>query len=124
MPHDQDAAGVDAPAAEGCATLRWVAIYLVTREYGGPEEGGWYFDAGELVTDVEIYQKAGATPAAFLPGDEACEVLRQKMFAACEQMNFGRRPLHSVISTGVFQVDVVDADVLPAFFPAERPVWS
>jgi len=23
---------------------RYVTVYLVTREYGGPEEGGWYYN--------------------------------------------------------------------------------
>jgi hypothetical protein len=27
-----------------------VAVYLVQRLYGGPEEGGWYYDSGELCT--------------------------------------------------------------------------
>jgi hypothetical protein len=26
----------------------WVNIYEVDRAYGGPEEGGWYFDTGEV----------------------------------------------------------------------------
>ena len=26
-----------------------VAFYAVDRAYGGPEEGGWWFDTGELV---------------------------------------------------------------------------
>ncbi len=26
-----------------------VAFYAVDRAYGGPEEGGWWYDAGELV---------------------------------------------------------------------------
>jgi len=26
-------------------------VYLVQRLYGGPEEGGWYYDSGELCTD-------------------------------------------------------------------------
>lgn len=26
-----------------------VALYTITREYGGPEEGGWYYDCLEVV---------------------------------------------------------------------------
>ena len=30
--------------------MNWyVNIYKVDRAYGGPEEGGWYYDVGELV---------------------------------------------------------------------------
>ena len=31
------------------AGLVYVNVYLVHRAYGGPEEGGWWYDAGELV---------------------------------------------------------------------------
>lgn len=30
----------------------WVAVYEVDRGYGGPEEGGWYFDTGVLQLSV------------------------------------------------------------------------
>ena len=26
-----------------------IALYEIDRAYGGPEEGGWHFDTGELV---------------------------------------------------------------------------
>ncbi len=31
-----------------------VAVYLVQRLYGGLEEGGWYYDSGELCTDPAL----------------------------------------------------------------------
>lgn len=31
------------------AGLVYVNVYLVHRAYGGPEEGGWWYDVGELV---------------------------------------------------------------------------
>jgi hypothetical protein len=35
-----------ADAHQGSA---WVVVHEVTREYGGPEEGGWWFDEGRVV---------------------------------------------------------------------------
>ena len=32
----------------------YVNAYEVTREYGGPEEGGWYYDAGEPMASVPV----------------------------------------------------------------------
>lgn len=29
-----------------------VAIYAISRLYGGPEEGGWYYDAGERIDET------------------------------------------------------------------------
>jgi hypothetical protein len=28
---------------------KFVNVYAVTRVYGGPEEGGWWYDTGELM---------------------------------------------------------------------------
>jgi hypothetical protein len=32
-----------------------VAFYEVDREYGGPEEGGWYFSSGRFVRAIGFY---------------------------------------------------------------------
>lgn len=29
-----------------------VAAYMVGREYGGPEEGGWYYDSGRVIPET------------------------------------------------------------------------
>ena len=34
--------------------MRSIAVYLVERLYGGPEEGGWYYDSVELCTDPAL----------------------------------------------------------------------
>lgn len=34
------------------ATWFSVAIYEVSRAYGGPEEGGWYYDAGSRINET------------------------------------------------------------------------
>jgi len=38
----------------GVARVAWANVYLVTRHYGGPEEGGWWFDVGELVGSIRV----------------------------------------------------------------------
>lgn len=32
----------------------WAAFYSTWENYGGPEEGGWYYDAGELVALMPV----------------------------------------------------------------------
>jgi hypothetical protein len=34
--------------------VTYVNVYEVDRAYGGPEEGGWYYDAGRLVTSRQV----------------------------------------------------------------------
>lgn len=44
---DDEPQGVVPTFADGAA-IKFVAAYSVDRAYGGPEEGGWYFDTGSL----------------------------------------------------------------------------
>jgi hypothetical protein len=32
----------------------YITVYRVTREYGGPEEGGWWYDAGEVLESINM----------------------------------------------------------------------
>lgn len=36
---------------------RYVNVYEVYRNYGGPEEGGWWFDSGEPLISVSVTGK-------------------------------------------------------------------
>lgn len=38
---------------------RYVNVYETSQEYGGPEEGGWYYTAGEPVESVKVPRNAG-----------------------------------------------------------------
>ena len=35
-------------------TILYVNAYAVSRHYGGPEEGGWWYDAGRVLASVPI----------------------------------------------------------------------
>lgn len=37
--------------------MRFVNAYHVTREYGGPEEGGWWYDSREVLASVQIPER-------------------------------------------------------------------
>ena len=43
---------------EHTAAVRYVNVYEETREYGGPEEGGWYYTVGEVVESVKVPRNA------------------------------------------------------------------
>lgn len=36
----------------------FVNVYEVDRVYGGPEEGGWYYDAGRLITSRQVTEES------------------------------------------------------------------
>lgn len=116
-----------------------VAIYMVDRHYGGPEEGDWYYTGGSRVDtplDVEV-------PADLLPpGIEAdLNVVVPKLFSGlnaersavewCELVNAAlditvnrdRREISSVLSTGRYEARV-EAGWPPEHFPQEKPRYE
>lgn len=96
--------------------LFWVAAYLEDRVYGGPEEGGWYFDRGTLVTDPEVYGTLQAFPAG-LPTREAAAAHAERMREGLAALNEGRCPTWSVLSTGIYVVETIKALTLPRYYP-------
>ena len=100
-----------------------VAVYLVQRLCGGPEEGGWYYEAGELCTVPELT----AFGTTFPVGHED----RAFSMAAGVQAHLDRdwnvddhaRPLASVLSAGRYVAQVHDGRP-PLAFPTERPRYE
>ena len=85
----------------------WVSIYNVSREYGGSEEGGWWYDWRTLETVI---------PTTFDHLDETYTRMQEKY------SNKGRRELSSVLSDGCY---MVCAEMTPGENASkERPYYS
>jgi hypothetical protein len=103
--------------------MRSIAVYLVQHAYGGPEEGGWYYQPGELCIDPELT----ASGATFTDGHKA----RAKAMAHEVQAHLDRnwntgdhaREISSVLSAGRFEAASTMAEP-PLSFPAERPRYE
>lgn len=90
-----------------------VSVYSVDRAYGGPEEGGWWYDTGQLERTV----------AAFRSLDKAvryCERLTQKL----SRLNAGKYPPNSVLSRGDWLDAMIHRRVAPTYFPSARPIFE
>lgn len=93
-----------------------VAIYMVDRAYGGPEEGGWWYTFGE--PDEEFAQFS----RTFRSHDAASAYRARLERRVVDKLNVGRRSIGSVLSTGRY--DALVAEGFPAAFPAERPFYE
>lgn len=114
-----------AEADRATKTLYFVAVYTRDRHFGGPEEGGWWYDAGELVTDATIYRQLGMTPASFTDLEEA-KAYRGSMDAAIDgaNLNEGKHTPDSVCSEGDWLEAHIEENGLPAFYPQRRPHYE
>ena len=64
-----------------------------------------------------------ALPACSLTEAEA-EAVAERMRAGLGVLNEGRHPLHSVLSTGRYDVRVTEGATLPSCLPVSRPHYE
>ena len=91
-----------------------VAIYDCAQAYGGPEEGGWYYDTGSL---LRIHSVHSNEDAAY----DRCRRLNRHLNAM--QESAGKRPYTSAASDGWYMADVYE-NTAPEGFPARRPHYE
>lgn len=114
------------PVEKPAAPFWTVAIYLVDQAYGGPEEGGWWYQTGERVD----HALDGFNPNLLLTvfhGDRA-EDQAVYFSGAIQKLldagpNAGRRDISSVLSTGRYQAQVHNGHP-PQHYPERRPHYE
>lgn len=90
-----------------------VAVYLQDRAYGGPEEGGWWYDCGEMVRTMRTF---GSEERAIA----YCRKLNDRLAGS---LNRDRREISSVLSEGRYGAEVYD-DFAPHHYPSNRPHYE
>ena len=101
-----------------------VTIVLADRCYGGPEEGGWYYDTFNP-HDSEaqaLAAKHHATAVYWVHANALAASVA--LMAACQAANEAerRRSKSSVLSTGIYEPYVFEG--LPRSEPVERPRYE
>lgn len=123
VPEEIDA--VDIPQAP--PAFYSVAIYLVDKAYGGPEEGGWYYDYGirqdvNLSTEFPELKEFGV-PAIFPNEERAIAWMENANHWLDQTANKGRREISSVLSTGRYRAEVHE-NYPPHHWPETRPHYE
>ena len=85
----------------------YLNVYDVTRHFGGREEGGWWYNAGELVETVETTE-------------EKCDEMRAQLLEKHKARNSG--DIYSVNGGVLLEVQVDDAP--GENWPVERPHYE
>jgi hypothetical protein len=97
-----------------------VAIYEVDRAYGGPEEGGWYFNTGVPSEEYAVYTK-------FFPETDqhAIEVYAEGLRVLVNKVNEeeNRRHPSSVLSEGNY-LAVEIHEGFPKAYPTHKPHYE
>lgn len=93
-----------------------IAVYDCAQKYGGPEEGGWWYDAGTLVRVVKVKR----TPDA---AEKYASRLNDKLRSRTIGPNAGKHDYTSVLSEGELRA-VVCERIVPEGFPGRRPHYE
>lgn len=90
-----------------------IALYEIDHAYGGPEEGGWYFDTGELVRLL-----------ALAPTEDRAVLLAARANRLLERLQRHRRRVDSVLYDGGRYTAVVYEWTAPPAYPEVRPRFA
>ena len=100
-----------------------VAVYLHQRVYGGPEEGGWWYDAYDPQLDDEFIQYLQHYPDTEEGREDARGWCEHTQCYLDEMYNAHRAPVHSVNSDGVYAALITEGYVLTPL-PTRRPHYE
>ncbi len=104
--------------------MYFVAVYMVDKAFGGPEEGGWWYDYGDLVIDTDLLKANGISlPIAYDNMDTAERVCGYQNQLLNNTLNVGRREISSMASAGRYMAMVFENE-LPNHFPTEKPRYE
>lgn len=94
--------------------MKYVNAYSVVRNFGGPEEGGWWYDSGEPLASLPFADGSTQEPAI-----EGGKAYLSALFAPEFE---GNRTRYSVIGDANLEIYVEDHPAVA--FPAETPHYE
>lgn len=90
-----------------------VAFYELDRAYGGPEEGGWWFDTGSL---SHVFAVASNRQKAERIAERANRLLKR--------LQRHKTHISSVSYAGGRHAAIVFQDTAPKYFPDQKPTFQ
>ena len=90
-----------------------LAFYEIDREYGGPEEGGWWYDSGTFVRAIALHFDDAAAISA-----------QQRANRLLERLQRHRPTIDSCLYAGGRYRALTFTGLPPERFPAERPRYA
>lgn len=102
--------------AEEARESDWaIALYEMGLNYGGPEEGGWYYSTGNFQRTVRVVRCTRAQAGGYCA----------RANGWLDRVQAGvRKPSSSIYGGGYYRARVEPAGDIPAYFPSERPHYE
>jgi hypothetical protein len=90
-----------------------LAIYEVDRAWGGPEEGGWWYDCGQLARIIAV-----------IHDKERARTFCERADRLLQRLQRCKPSVDSAVYAGGRHTVIVFERVAPEFFPAQRPRYE
>lgn len=90
-----------------------LAFYEIDKAYGGPEEGGWWYDTGRLVRIARTFKS-----------EERAYRAARRANSLLDRLQWKLRPVSSVAYDGGRFSASVYKDVAPNHYPEHRPHYE
>ena len=104
-------------------TFWYLNVYLTDQRYGGPEEGGWWYNAGYPATDLPDVAVCYGPYQDNASGKEAMRTQKAEIQALLEKHNSERRSdISSVLSEGMYIV--CQEGHIAQHWPQEKPYYE
>jgi hypothetical protein len=91
--------------------MRYLNAYLTEQQYGGPEEGGWWYDTGIPLASVPLVDGISQS---------AIDRLKQELKDIFKDREWGKK--HSAMGGEIVEVYVEDH--FAEYFPKEKPHYE
>ena len=99
---------------------KYVNVYRANQLYGGPEEGGWWYDVGEAVSSEMVTEFFGTS--TFSNTEDVLGMTKYKWQSWCDRQNEGKPGIGSVNCDGWYLVKVQDH--IAKNFPNRKPHYE
>jgi hypothetical protein len=90
-----------------------VGFYEVDRVYGGPEEGGWYYDSGKLIRVFFVTKSRKEASKKAVKANSLLNVLQRN-----------KTEVSSVLYRGGRHEALIFTNLAPSYFPEEIPHYE
>lgn len=90
-----------------------VGLYMIDKAYGGSEDGGWWYEIGELIRPVKMFRSE----------KKAIEFMLKLQEYVDRFMNKGRHGTGSVLCEGWYDIQIYE-NHLPKCYPVTRPYYE
>lgn len=115
--------------------VKYANAYLTDRLYGGPEEGGWYYDCGEPImslpficdeSEETVTDENGYENTKYVFDNHARDVAFDAVYKLCEAADLNP-PEYEFFKRKDWSIDgfaIYIEDKAGEYFPQKRPHWD